>query len=127
MWKMYRVFDNRISFQNADLELQDTYKVIIYLKNLMKARIQKEQKFQTSFLYQLVKGLRQNDMEKSIPIHVSPEEDYLEKLVIDKQGVLIGWNISSGVFIVSESEEGNELIKEISDSLSREEAWWNKR
>ncbi len=127
MWKMYRVFDSRISYQNADLEIHDTYKVVVYLKNLMKARIQKEQKLQKSFLYTLVKSMKQNDQEKSTPIRFRPEEDYLEKLVIDGQGVLIGWNIASGVFIVSESQEGNALIREISDSLGKEETWWNKR
>mgnify|MGYP001080789328 CR=1 FL=1 len=121
---MYQILDERLSYQNRGLEHRDAYRVIVYIKNAMRGRIEVKKSASGSLLYGLVMSVRQNGV--SVTGKEELEEACLERLVIDGQRVLIGWNHMDGVYILAESKEGNALIEEIAYMLKNENIWWNK-
>ena len=118
---MYQILDERLSYQNRGLEYRDAYRVIVYIKSVMKSRLRVDEGSSCSLLYGLVMSLRQNGAgdEKT-------KENCLDRLIIDGQGIRVGWNSVDGVYILAETREGNALVQEIACLLENENIWWNQ-
>lgn len=121
---MYHIFDERLSYQNRGLEYRDAYRVIVYIKSAMRGRLRAEEKVSGSLLYGLVMSLRQNSIREISSKEWS--ESCLDRLIIDGQGIRVGWNSVDGVYILAETKEGNALVQEIACLLENENIWWNQ-
>ena len=77
-----------------------------------------------SLLYGLVMSLRQNSIQAVSKKEMN--ENCLDRLVIDGQGIRVGWNSIDGVYILAETKEGNALVEEIAYMLENENIWWNQ-
>ena len=136
IWNMYQILDERLSYQNRGLEYRDAYRVIVYIKSEMRGRLQSEERASglplygseksasDSLLYGLVMSLRQNSIQAVSKKEMN--ENCLDRLVIDGQGIRVGWNSIDGVYILAETKEGNALVEEIAYMLENENIWWNQ-
>ncbi|MCI8592064.1 MAG: hypothetical protein HFI88_06915 [Lachnospiraceae bacterium] len=136
IWNMYQILDERLSYQNRGLEYRDAYRVIVYIKSAMRGRLQSEERASglplygseksasDSLLYGLVMSLRQNSIQAVSKKEMN--ENCLDRLVIDGQGIRVGWNSIDGVYILAETKEGNALVEEIAYMLENENIWWNQ-
>ncbi|HCT91766.1 MAG TPA: hypothetical protein DF613_10390 [Lachnospiraceae bacterium] len=136
VWNMYQILDERLSYQNRGLEYRDAYRLIVYIKSAMRGRLKpkemasgsplfgSESAASESLLYGLVMSLRSNGVRAVGK--KEPDEACLDRLVIDGQGIQVGWNSIDGVYILAETKEGNALVEEIACLLENENIWWNQ-
>lgn len=122
MWKMYRNSDGRASYQNEALELRDAYRVVVYIKNLMKERVKTEKESSHSLLYHLFMRWKNSNEAECNEID---SETFVDRFLIDNNAILVGWNLSDGVYIMPETQDGNRIIHEIAGCLKQENVWWN--
>jgi len=69
-------------------------------------------------------SLRQNSVRETGS--EESNDTCLDRLIIDGQGIRVGWNSIDGVFILAETKEGNALVEEIAYMLEKEDIWWNQ-
>ena len=136
VWNMYQILDERLSYQNRGLEHRDAYRVLVYIKSAMRGRLESEEMSpgsalygvertaSNSLLYGLVMSLRQNSVRETGS--EESNDTCLDRLIIDGQGIRVGWNSIDGVFILAETKEGNALVEEIAYMLEKEDIGWNQ-